>query len=121
MWKFLQTISKNLVLTIPVTMVLGFGCGLAGDMGWLKSLIMPFTFLMVYPMMVTLKVREVFSGGDAQRAAQKLRPSTILTVTASRSKPSRQRTLMAIIGDPSRLVPRAKEVTPQVLQTSSPV
>ncbi len=64
MWKFLQTISKNLVLAIPVTMVLGFGCGLTGDMGWLKSLIMPFTFLMVYPMMVTLKVREVFSGGD---------------------------------------------------------
>lgn len=64
MWKFLQTISKNLVLAIPATMVLGFGCGLVGDMGWLKSLIMPFTFLMVYPMMVTLKVREVFSGGD---------------------------------------------------------
>ncbi len=66
MWKFLQTISKNLVLAIPATMALGFACGLVGDMAWLKSLIMPFTFLMVYPMMVTLKVREVFSGGDVK-------------------------------------------------------
>ncbi len=66
MWKFLQTISKNPVLAIPATMALGFACGLVGDMAWLKSLIMPFTFLMVYPMMVTLKVREVFSGGDVK-------------------------------------------------------
>ena len=69
MWKFLQSISKNLVLAIPATMVLGFGSGLVGDMAWLKSLIMPFTFLMVYPMMVTLKVREVFSGGDIKAQA----------------------------------------------------
>lgn len=37
MWKFCKRFQENLVLTIPVTMVLGFGCGLAGDMGWLKS------------------------------------------------------------------------------------
>jgi len=36
------------------------------DTVWLKSLIVPFTFLMVYPMMVTLKIREVFTGGDVR-------------------------------------------------------
>ena len=66
MWNLLQRISKNLVVAIPAAMALGFLAGLAGDMGWLKSLIVPFTFLMVYPMMVTLKIREVFSGGDVR-------------------------------------------------------
>ena len=72
MWKILQTISKNLVLAIPTVMILGFVSGLLGDAGWLKSLIVPFTFLMVYPMMVTLKINQVFSGGDvkAQVATQ---------------------------------------------------
>jgi arsenite transporter len=63
MWKLLQLISKNLVLAIPAVMTLGFAVGLLGNMGWIKGLIIPFTFLMVYPMMVTLKIREVFSGG----------------------------------------------------------
>lgn len=47
-------------------MLLGFGSGLVGDVGWLKNLIVPFTFLMVYPMMVTLKINQVFSGGDTR-------------------------------------------------------
>jgi ACR3 family arsenite efflux pump ArsB len=64
MWNILQTISKNLVTAIPAVMILGFLCGLLGDVSWLKGLIVPFTFLMVYPMMVTLKINQVFSGGD---------------------------------------------------------
>nr|WP_320009721.1 bile acid:sodium symporter [uncultured Desulfobulbus sp.] len=64
MWKILMMVSKNLVVAIPTVMVFGFIAGAVGDMAWLKSLIIPFTFLMVYPMMVTLKVREVFSGGN---------------------------------------------------------
>lgn len=66
MWNILQRISKNLVLAIPTAMLLGFGSGLVGDVGWLKNLIVPFTFLMVYPMMVTLKINQVFSGGDTR-------------------------------------------------------
>nr|WP_321464424.1 bile acid:sodium symporter [uncultured Desulfobulbus sp.] len=64
MWKILMLISKNLVVAIPAVMVLGFAAGALGNMVWLKGLIVPFTFLMVYPMMVTLKIREVFSGGN---------------------------------------------------------
>ncbi len=64
MWTILQKISKNLVVAIPAAMALGFAWGLFADVSWMKGLILPFTFLMVYPMMVTLKVKEVFAGGD---------------------------------------------------------
>ncbi|WP_432736077.1 arsenic resistance protein [Maridesulfovibrio sp. FT414] len=72
MWKVLQSITRNLILAIPLTMLSGFSYGLLVEAGWLKNLIIPFTFLMVYPMMVTLKVRKVFEGGDvkAQLLAQ---------------------------------------------------
>jgi hypothetical protein len=43
--KFLSYVSKNLILAIPVMMVLGFGFGLLAPTGWLKSLIVPLTFL----------------------------------------------------------------------------
>ena len=66
MWKILQKISQNLTVAIPVLMVAGFGYGLWAETGWLKAMIVPFTFLMVYPMMVTLKVRKVFEGGDGK-------------------------------------------------------
>ncbi|HAS88430.1 MAG TPA: arsenite transporter [Desulfovibrio sp.] len=66
MWTLLQKITKNLIVAIPVMMVGGFIYGLSFDPAWLKSMIIPFTFLMVYPMMVTLKIRKVFEGGDAK-------------------------------------------------------
>jgi ACR3 family arsenite efflux pump ArsB len=47
-------------------MAAGFIYGVWLDAGWLKGLIIPFTFLMVYPMMVTLKLRKVFEGGDGK-------------------------------------------------------
>ena len=66
MWTTLQRISKNLIIAIPTAMAIGFVWGLAGDVSWMQSLILPFTFLMVYPMMVTLKIKEVLSGGDGK-------------------------------------------------------
>jgi ACR3 family arsenite transporter len=64
MWKALQKINTNLVTAIPVMMTIGFGFGLVTNPAFLKNLIVPLTFLMVYPMMVTLKVKTVFQGGD---------------------------------------------------------
>ncbi|KIX10845.1 arsenic resistance protein [Dethiosulfatarculus sandiegensis] len=64
MWYALKKISQNLVIAIPVMMLAGFITGLFIDPKPLKSLIIPFTFLMVYPMMVTLKIKKVFEGGD---------------------------------------------------------
>lgn len=66
MWKFLSKITRNLVLAIPSFMLMGFLFGLNFKADFLKSLIVPFTFLMVYPMMVTLKIKKVFEGGDTK-------------------------------------------------------
>ncbi|WP_207263272.1 bile acid:sodium symporter [Desulfovibrio sp. Huiquan2017] len=66
MFGILQKLTKNLIYAIPAMMVVGFAYGLWADTGWLKTAIIPFTFLMVYPMMVTLKVRKVFEGGDGK-------------------------------------------------------
>ncbi len=57
MWKLLQNINKNLIVAIPVLMAAGFVAGLYLEAAPLKQLIVPFTFLMVYPLMVTLKMR----------------------------------------------------------------
>lgn len=65
-WKILRTMQKNLIISIPVSMVLGLIVGAFFDMAFLKDLIVPFTFLMVYPMMVTLNVRELFKKGDVK-------------------------------------------------------
>ena len=55
MLKLLSLLSKYLILAIPGVMLLGFAFGLLVPSAWLKSLIVPLTFLMVYPMMVSLK------------------------------------------------------------------
>jgi arsenite transporter len=64
MWKYLSLINKNLIIAIPVMMILGFIFGIIFQSAFLKNLIIPFTFLMVYPMMVSLKIKKVFEGGD---------------------------------------------------------
>jgi arsenite transporter len=66
MWSLLNKITSNLTLTIPAMMVAGFGFGMVLDAGFLKNLIVPFTFLMVYPMMVNLNIQKVFEGGDVK-------------------------------------------------------
>jgi len=66
MWNLLAALNRNLVLAIPTMMVAGFVCGLWIDARPLKAAIVPLTFLMVYPMMVNLKIRKVFEGGDGK-------------------------------------------------------
>jgi ACR3 family arsenite efflux pump ArsB len=66
MWNYLAKINKNLVLAIPAMMLAGFAFGALTDAGFLKELVIPFTFLMVYPMMVTLKLKKVLEGGDGR-------------------------------------------------------
>jgi len=65
MWKFLIRINKNLVYAIPTLMIAGILFGtFAGEsiVVKMKSLIIPFTFLMVYPMMVTLNIKHLKQG-----------------------------------------------------------
>ncbi|MBE0598720.1 MAG: arsenic resistance protein [Desulfuromonadales bacterium] len=66
MWKLFAKLNQNLVLAIPAMMLVGFAFGVTADPTSLKHLILPFTFLMVYPMMVTLKIRQVLEGGDGK-------------------------------------------------------
>ncbi|MBI5558215.1 MAG: arsenic resistance protein [Deltaproteobacteria bacterium] len=65
MWNFLIKINKNLLIAIPAMMAAGFLFGLSVDQSLLprlKTLIVPFTFLMVYPMMVTLNIKHLREG-----------------------------------------------------------
>lgn len=64
MWKLLSLIQEQLVWSIPTAMIAGILFGISVDPSFLKATIIPLTFLMVYPMMINLQVKEVFSGGD---------------------------------------------------------
>jgi len=67
MIKYLTILQKNLVWAIPISMTAGLiGGGYLFDAKPLKQLIIPITFLMVYPMMTTLNVRSVFKGRDTK-------------------------------------------------------
>ena len=58
----LQFLQKRLSLAIPVFMAGGFVLGLViEDPSPLKAAILPLTFLMVYPMMVTLQIKMVYA------------------------------------------------------------
>ena len=65
MWNLLIKINKKLVVAIPAMMAAGFVFGINVDtpvLKQLKNLIVPLTFLMVYPMMVTLNIKHLREG-----------------------------------------------------------
>jgi ACR3 family arsenite efflux pump ArsB len=64
MWAVLAWLKANLVWAIPAAMLLGLAFGALAQPVSLKSLILPLTFLMVYPMMVNLQIKKVLSGHD---------------------------------------------------------
>ena len=66
MWKALNWVQKNLVWSIPLAMLAGLGFGQLTDPAFLRLAILPLTFLMVYPMMVTMNVREIFKPSGAK-------------------------------------------------------
>lgn len=65
-FKGLMHIQKNLIIWIPVSMALGLLFGYLFDASSLKAFVMPATFFMVYPMMVTLNVKKLFSAGGTK-------------------------------------------------------
>ena len=64
MWTLLAVLQSKLVWSIPIFMILGIIFGAFADPNFLKTLIIPLTFLMVYPMMINLQIQKVFLGGD---------------------------------------------------------
>ena len=59
MFKVLTLIKKNLIISIVLAMILGLVVGGNFDVAWMKQTILPLTFVLVYPMMVTLKLNNV--------------------------------------------------------------
>ncbi len=59
----LARLQKHLVWSIPGAMALGLAVGAVVDAGALRWAILPLTFLMVYPMMVTTPLRAIASPG----------------------------------------------------------
>ena len=57
MSNLLNWMQKNLVWSIPISMLLGLLFGLATNASFLRDAILPLTFLMVYPMMVSFQAR----------------------------------------------------------------
>ena len=67
MLNLLRILQKNLVYAIPVSMICGLiGGGYLFDAKPLKQFIIPITFVMIYPMMVTLNVKTILKGQDAK-------------------------------------------------------
>lgn len=72
MWKMLFNLNKNLVYAIPAFLIMGFICGVVLEgqtVKALKRLIIPLTFLMVYPMMVNLNIKHLKQGLDIKLQA----------------------------------------------------
>ncbi len=59
MIKALTIIKKNLIISILISITLGVIFGYYFDLSFLSKLILPLTFLLVYPMMVTLKLESI--------------------------------------------------------------
>lgn len=66
MWNILNWLQKKLVWSIPLAMLAGLAAGRWTDPDALRAAILPLTFLMVYPMMVTVNVRELLAPGGGR-------------------------------------------------------
>ncbi|WP_208674002.1 arsenic resistance protein [Synechococcus elongatus] len=64
MWTFLSLLQNQLVWSVPSFMIAGILFGLLIDPSGLKDLIVPLTFLMVYPMMINLQFGKLIAGGN---------------------------------------------------------
>ena len=66
MWNLLNWLQKNLTWSIPLAMLAGLLFGQLTDPAFLRLAILPLTFLMVYPMMVTMNLKELLKPGGAK-------------------------------------------------------
>ena len=66
MWKALNWLQKNLAWSIPLAMLAGLVFGAVTETSFLRSAILPLTFLMVYPMMVTTPLQAILKPGDGR-------------------------------------------------------
>jgi arsenite transporter len=74
----LSWLQKNLVWSIPGAMALGLAFGAVTDAAFLQWAILPLTFLMVYPMMVTMNLRALVARGGSKLQATALAINFVL-------------------------------------------
>ncbi len=60
----MSVIKKHLAVSILISMVLGLIVGYFADTGYLNNFIIPLTVVMVFPMMVNINLKQLFSRGD---------------------------------------------------------
>lgn len=72
MWKIFLYLQKKLVFVIPASMIAGILHANYSDINFLKNLIVPFTFLMVYPMMINMKLDKLFQINKEDKKLQLL-------------------------------------------------
>lgn len=65
-WNVSLYLKKHLMIVIPTTVVLGIILGVLLDLAPLKSLTMLFTILIVFPMMIDLRIQNIFSLDDVK-------------------------------------------------------
>jgi len=65
-WSTIAWLQKHLIWSIPLAMLLGFAVGQLVDASPLRLAILPLTFLMVYPMMVTMNLRQLVRRGSGK-------------------------------------------------------
>lgn len=71
----LLLLQRRLVWAVPVAMLIVVLWGALLPSQWLSALVIPLTFLMVFPMLVDLRLPLLFSGRE-NRVQLALRPST---------------------------------------------
>jgi ACR3 family arsenite efflux pump ArsB len=64
--RVLSSLSKRLVVLIPLAMLAGLGVGVAADVSGFKAFVLPMTMLMVYPMLVNFRVQEALDLKDSK-------------------------------------------------------
>jgi len=74
----LNWLQQHLVWSIPGAMALGLLFGSSVDAGFLRAAILPLTFLMVYPMMVSLNLRALAATGSGRLQATALALNFVL-------------------------------------------
>jgi arsenite transporter len=60
-WNFIHLLKKHILITIPLIVILGLIFGYYFDFTKSKILILPFTVLIVYPIMIGLNIKEIFT------------------------------------------------------------
>lgn len=66
MWYVLGKLKQNLIWSIPAFMLVGLVFGYFVEATFLKTWIIPLTFMMVYPIMVTLNLKELLVKGNVK-------------------------------------------------------